>query len=841
MLTCSYHNTLPPNGNIYDATGVITLINCQMNVKCTEQCNFMHNQPSVIYSQNGAITVTGNLSFQYNTATNRGAMTLRNTILYIEAGSSLYFAHNYAIKRGGAINIYFFSTGVQAQDICPIQFVGAKLIRDYDSLSNLNVNITFEENYVADDTSLESLNSNVFYLCAWYPGTSVGILQDANVPVINSTRMSVYRQVLNFIPYYKIAEHLNIRAYVPCICNNNGSFIDNVASCITGGTVNLSEPVIPGWTFSINLTALTVVGDVGYTSSLFSSIYEPLLISDSQRQRSFFANRTRCTSVDYAVFVKANCSKPNSGLITLAVSFVQALNIAFELINCPFGYKMKQIGDKCGCVCDEFFFSKDVTDDFQCIPGKIFRNDLQSWLSIINNHLEHTTFCLPTYCNNNVKTFKLSSANVLCANNHAGRACGGCVDGYGRVFGSSVCKQCSSVWVTTILLYGLLGVLLVFLIYKLQFTVTVGAINGLVFFCNCMSINEELLFNTVISNFSILRVFFSFINLDLGFELCFYNEMSQLAKTGLQFAFPVHLWLLITFTVFLGRCHFCNKWSFPHSAVSVLATIFLLSYSKILRTIIEIYSLSQVQTSDGTISVWQPDPNVEYFTGSHIVLFLIASLFLVCFTIPFALGFTFPKTVLRSKRLSRLFPLVDSFVAPYKDKYRYWFGIRIIVLILISVLTFDSFQFPQTVLAVSLTVVGLFALVQAYFRPYKSALLNTLDLTFMEMFLLLGVLSLFFFSMDNTTGYNSVNITVTVFGYCSVVLFLLLIVYHIHYVCKGKAWYLPIAEAIAKEYHKFIFQFRKVTAMTNVARAGNRGDDDDNRYECYQESLLEYF
>jgi len=398
-----HHNTLPPNGNIYHATGVIYFVNCQINLKCYEQCNFMHNQPSVIHGQNSAISVAGNLSLQHNKAASGGAMTLRNTVLYIKAGSSLFFSHNYAIISGGAITIRFFNTGIKVQDICPIQFFGVGLIRDYNALSSLNVNITFEENYVADNASLESINSNVFYLCMWYPGTSVGILSNENVPVVNSTRASVYRQILNFVPYHKVSEHLNIIAYTPCFCDNKGSFSDYVTLCLTGGTVNLSEPVIPGWTFSLNLTALTVVGDVGYSNSLSSFITEEgesLVLKDDQRQRSFSVNRTKCTVVDFTVFIKVNSRIPNTGLITLAVGFVQIFSVSFELVNCPFGYEMQETStDKYGCVCDRFFFTENVRDDFQCTPGKIVRNDLQSWLSVVNNRLEYSEFCLPTYCN----------------------------------------------------------------------------------------------------------------------------------------------------------------------------------------------------------------------------------------------------------------------------------------------------------------------------------------------------------------------------------------------------------------------------------------------------------
>jgi len=74
--------------------------------------------------------------------------------------------------------------------------------------------------------------------------------------------------------------------------------------------------------------------------------------------------------------------------------------------------------------------------------------------------------------------------------------------------------------------------MLVVILFMLKFTVAFGAINGLSFFCNMISINEELFFDVNILRFTFLRVFISTINPDLGFEICFYDGMTQIMKTG---------------------------------------------------------------------------------------------------------------------------------------------------------------------------------------------------------------------------------------------------------------------------------------------------------------------
>ena len=188
------------------------------------------------------------------------------------------------------------------------------------------------------------------------------------------------------------------------------------------------------------------------------------------------------------------------------------------------------------------------------------------------------------------------------------------------------------------------------ILYLLKLDVTLGVINGQIFFCNVMGINEELFFNTEISMFSFLRVFISLINLDLGFEICFYDGMTQLAKTGLQFVFPIYLWLLMLIIVYVRKHYFQSKKLSSRSALPILATLLLLTYSKVLRAIVNALSLATVESSNkGSIYVWQPDPNINYLTGTHIFLFIVGILFFVCYVLPFAFGLTFPSLVLRSQ------------------------------------------------------------------------------------------------------------------------------------------------------------------------------------------------
>ena len=115
----------------------------------------------------------------------------------------------------------------------------------------------------------------------------------------------------------------------------------------------------------------------------------------------------------------------------------------------------------------------------------------------------------------------------------------------------------------------------------LNLTVSVGTINGLLFYANIVKLNEPVMFTN--GNILVLSQFIAWLNLDFGIESCFYNGLDGYWKTWLQFVFPLYVWLLIGIII-LGSYHY-GKLSrfFGNNAVPVLATLILMSFSKLLR------------------------------------------------------------------------------------------------------------------------------------------------------------------------------------------------------------------------------------------------------------------
>ena len=394
------------------------------------------------------------------------------------------------------------------------------------------------------------------------------------------------------------------------------------------------------------------------------------------------------------------------------------------------------------CSCSEFFTSFRVVCDAS--DGTVTRNK-PNWIGVYNStHPALASSCPMDYCNSAIDKVSLARPGDLCNGGRTGIICGSCHGNHSVVFGSSQCTICSSMWLITLVMFAVLGALLVAALFFLNFTVTQGTLYGLIFYANIIQINSSIFFHQAIPS---LQIIVSFINLDLGIPMCFYNGMDDADKAGLQFVFPAYL-LILTLTVIV-ICHYCLQRSpntstssclyrFPiiigERAVGVLCTLIYLSYYKLLRTVIDIFTYSTVHLPSGDMNVWFYDGNVEYLQGKHATLFVMAVVTCTLFLLPYTFALTFIPIIERYSEHNRLFnylhklankfkPANDAHYAPYKGEWRWWLGARLwLVVVMYSINPVYSSDNPSLLLSIQATLVMLFMLVQANIQPFGQPL-----------------------------------------------------------------------------------------------------------------------
>ena len=113
--------------------------------------------------------------------------------------------------------------------------------------------------------------------------------------------------------------------------------------------------------------------------------------------------------------------------------------------------------------------------------------------------------------------------------------------------------------------------------------------------------------------------------------------------------------------------------------MATLSTLVLLSYTKFLQTTITALSLATLRYPDGSHKkVWLPDATIEYLSGKHIPLFVVAVAILIVGTAYTCIIFFwqwflhYQKTALfRRINFLQLNHFIDPYHAPYAENFRY--------------------------------------------------------------------------------------------------------------------------------------------------------------------------
>jgi hypothetical protein len=272
----------------------------------------------------------------------------------------------------------------------------------------------------------------------------------------------------------------------------------------------------------------------------------------------------------------------------------------------------------------------------------------------------------------------------------------------------------------------------------LNLTISVGTINGLTFYANIIRAQHTTFFTPDISN-SFLSKFIAWLNLDIGTEMCLYDGLDSYVITWLQYVYPLYIWLIAAIIIILS--HFSSRISklCGKNAIQVLATLFLISYARLLRVMIAVFSFTWITYPDGyKKAVWLVDGNYEFFKGKLIPLVLVTIIFVLL-----SLPYTFTLlTIQFLQKMShypvlfwvhRLKPFFDAYTGPYKSRHRYWTGLllvaRLILLIIFSVN--QSNNLSINLLAIITVSVVLLGWLSSANWVYASPLNNFLEIIFL--------------------------------------------------------------------------------------------------------------
>ena len=490
--------------------------------------------------------------------------------------------------------------------------------------------------------------------------------------------------------YNTIFPKINVNANQKNLIKSNNTFVNkttekrliplSVCPCFNNSSYNCYEAhvysVFPGQVLHMNLMVSQRWSKLSSTIVVANTIDDDCSIVDVYQSSQMNFNHG-CNRYSYTI-------KPNNESITECKLFIGLSDMPemfyVEIKPCPKGFTQKSSIK--GCDCDPLLNSDKLSITSCNINDGTILRPANSWIfakTVNNSHsYDVSSQCPFDYCIPHSSHLNLSDPDSQCQFKRSGVLCGGCKQGLSNVFGSSRCKHCSNLYVFTIVPIAISGIVLVIMLFTFNLTVTNGIINTLIFYVNIISINySQFCFDSNSPDCTIL----SLINLDLGIETCFYDGMDGYAKMWLQLAFPSYL-MIIAFTLIIGSRHSTKLQRLTANRVlKVLATLFLLSYTKVLLTVCQVLFFFSSVThlpSNHTTIVWSVDTGVVLFGVKFWILYTVC-LILFIILLTFNVALLFPRTVSRWSFINHFKPLLDVYFSPYKLKYPHWTGLQLLI------------------------------------------------------------------------------------------------------------------------------------------------------------------
>ena len=477
---------------------------------------FTNNFGSVIIAYNSNIHLSGYLTFFNNIALKGAALKLQGySKVFLMPGLKANFESNTAINSGSAI----WSDSEPEDYICTFQIHN----------SPDNISMIFKNN-----KGKSIIHASPMYNCYMSHMDGEYDLSD------------IYHQIFNFTSN-------------PSIYNNISSKPEHLYFCDKLNQVNLTckhkqiqKKFYPGQTLSVFVAALD--GANKSVGALVLNLNETTHTTGDTVQQD--ESLTKCHQIIIDILpTKERCSSNDTSLGYCIHKLYLSLKDSFEILElkllvypCPVGFMFDSNTGTCRrsslLISQNKYIICNISDTSITIPP-----DSNLWIGPLTSPHNDTDRpplavsdnCPTKFCNPFKKSWNVVTESQ-CLPSRMGLFCSQCADNKSVVFGSDACYECSNYWLFTIIGYALAGILLIYILFKLQLTLTHGTINSLIFFSQLantgpISILKMASDKAYFSQFSL--IFLSTLNLNLGYKLCFYNGMTEMVKSGLLFVFPL--------------------------------------------------------------------------------------------------------------------------------------------------------------------------------------------------------------------------------------------------------------------------------------------------------------
>ena len=560
-----------------------------------------------------------------------------------------------------------------------------------------------------------------------------------------------YLKYISNIKYTKQISSLPVRV---CFCTQDGK-----SNC------SYRPPIIHikrGEKFNVSVAAVDQVNHPIKNVIIYSSL-NGMNNSLGEGQSAQVTEDSVCTNLTFSIYSPHTSEELilyADGPCRNARASQAKLSVHFRPCTCPIGFQLSSEINDCVCICDSrlipyfndenkfgtesltrhgTFWVTFISSNHHCNIGSLKFPDSSGFLIYPYCPLD---YCLPPNSNIHINFNLVNGSDAQCAYNRSGLLCSHCQPGLSLSHGSSRCIPCSKEWykngIPIVVISIGIGTLLVALLMILNLTVAVGTLNGLIFFANIVDANTSTFFSGLSLSARFYSVLISWLNLEVGFDVCYFEGADIYWKIWLKLAFSVYIIFLVVVMIVVSNYSMrFSRLIAKRNPVATLSTLIQLSYTKFLQTTIMTLSLVTLHYPDGSYkTVWLPDATVEYFSGKHIALFIVAIIILIVGSAYTLILFLWQwllhhqdKIIFRWVGSQRLCHFIEPYHAPYVPNHRYWTGLLLftrIVLYLVFALNVSGDP-GVNLLAIMLSMIILLAIKGQVGCVYKSIFVDAIE------------------------------------------------------------------------------------------------------------------
>ena len=737
----------------------IEIINRPLMLYLGKSTNFSNNSGTAIRLSDGLLVGNENTEFRYNRASNGAALYLIDSFVFPYISSFQFnFFYNYAVIRGGAIFIEFTlqcpwlvhqfldnsssvcerSTSDHehvlsiASDGCPSQ----RFCRELSQQSQ-----TCHFNYI--NNSASAAGSTIFYNVP--TSTPIGNSSNPNsifyIPRDHCMNSSTSPRRLATQPY-----RLKLEAPAACLDDNCTSYFLNditlgeeirIPAEVVGYNNESTEATVFFITCVENCSTIDIIGRI------------PVLINDQLSDIHIIGDKNvSMTSVKLQL---------TSDTITL--------NLTVGLTPCSPGFVYDSTTRRCEC-----FTTDDV---ISCSPNTTIQRD--HWFGAVDG-ITTVSICPNGYCNSSGDEvasgrFLLSTIQDDQCNSHrTGPACGECDPGYTLSYDSVDCisiNDCHYKYIIAVLLgtlmYWVLLIVFVFtliwlIINRLDYCDGIGYLYGFIYYYSVADILLGQIFNFSNGLSTLVSILSIAFKLNPGFDLfqfCFVEGMQRIDQFFINYIHSTAILLFLLLLVLFARTRYAGRLTLltENIIIPVICLILTIAYTSIADTSLQLLQYINFVGVDGTYIYLSP--SIRYFTGRHIVYFLIALVYelVIVGGLPLLLIMSrwTNKVNLIFMRID-MKPIFDQFQGCYKDNYRWFAAVYLIcrqVILIIVVIDFSDYYIELYLLIIVCLIT---AILHYSVQPYRNDKLNKFDGILLQMLLLIVSLQMVAYSNGFTVN-----------------------------------------------------------------------------------------